>query len=106
LPAIHLPARAMVPVGLLTDVVQRLWPWHIPAEYGAIYTCANAVWVDERFATTAVAARPVLETFADTVRWLHESGHLSARAAGVAAAAPAVAQLVMEGESHGHQPGS
>lgn len=80
LPTVYLPARAMLPVGLLANLVQRVWPWHIPAEYGAIYTCACAAWVDDR----ASSGRPVAETFADTVRWLHDEGHLSARAAGAA----------------------
>jgi dihydroflavonol-4-reductase len=86
LPTAYLPARAMLPVGLLTGVVQRVWPWHIPAEYGAIYTCACAARVDERADTAGVAARPVTRTFADTVHWLHRGGHLSARAAGAAEA--------------------
>jgi dihydroflavonol-4-reductase len=88
LPTVYLPARAMLPLGLLTSVVQRVWPWHIPAEYGAIYTCACAVRVSESAGTNGVAARPVTETFADTVRWLHGAGHLSASGAGSAAAAP------------------
>jgi nucleoside-diphosphate-sugar epimerase len=85
LPTMYLPARAMLPLGLLTSLVQRVWPWHIPAEYGAIYTCACAVRVDERADTLDIAARPVASTFADTVRWLHHDGHLSTRAAGTAA---------------------
>lgn len=89
LPTVYLPARAMLPLGLLTTLVQRVWPWHIPAEYGAIYTCACAVRVGGRAGTGGIAARPVTETFADTVRWLHGAGHLSASAAGSAAVQPA-----------------
>ncbi|TDV41071.1 NAD-dependent epimerase/dehydratase family protein [Actinophytocola oryzae] len=88
LPTVHLPARAMLPFGLLTSLAQRFWPWHIPAEYGAIYTCACAARVGERAPTFGVAARPATETFTDTVRWLHRAGLLSARAAGAAAAVP------------------
>jgi dihydroflavonol-4-reductase len=84
LPAVFLPARAMVPIGLLTDLVQRVWPWHIPAEYGAIYTCACATRVAEDAGTYGIGPRPVTETVGDTVRWLRESGHLSARQAGSA----------------------
>lgn len=86
LPTVYLPARAMLPLGLLTTLVQRVWPWHIPAEYGAIYTCACAARVGESAGTGGIAARPLTETFADTVRWLHSAGHLSASAAGSAAA--------------------
>lgn len=84
LPTIFLPARAMIPVGLFADLVQRVWPWHIPAEYGAIYTCACDTRVAGNAGTPGIAPRPVTETVADTVRWLHESGHLSARQAGPA----------------------
>ncbi|MDQ3787533.1 MAG: NAD-dependent epimerase, partial [Actinomycetota bacterium] len=80
LPAVHLPARAMLPLGLVTGLVQRVWPWHIPAEYGAIYTCACRARVAEHAGT----ARPIAETFADTVRWLRGAGLLTPRAAGQA----------------------
>ena len=82
LPAVHLPAAAMLPVGVLAGWLQRMWPWHVPAEYGAIYTCACATRVSD--AALAAAPRPVAETFADTVAWLHRAGHLSGRAAGKA----------------------
>ncbi|GAA3796102.1 SDR family NAD(P)-dependent oxidoreductase [Sphaerisporangium flaviroseum] len=84
LPALFLPARAMIPVGLLADRVQRVWPWHIPAEYGAIYTCACATRVAENADTGGIGPRPVAETVRDTVRWLHESGQVTARQAGLA----------------------
>ncbi|MDQ2586815.1 NAD-dependent epimerase/dehydratase family protein [Saccharothrix yanglingensis] len=84
LPTAHLPARAMLPLGLVTGLVQRVWPWHIPAEYGALYTCACAARVAE--GASGRAGRPLVETFADTVRWLHREGLLSTRAAGTAAA--------------------
>jgi hypothetical protein len=85
LPTVYLPARAMLPLGALMGLVQRVWPWHIPAEYGAIYTCACAARVEEE--ASARPGRPPEETFADTVRWLHDKGLLSARAAGTLAAA-------------------
>lgn len=84
LPSIHLPARAMLPLGALVGLLQRVWPWHIPAEYGAIYTCACAAGATET--VYAHSSRPMEETFTDTVRWLHAEGLLSARAAGTAAA--------------------
>jgi dihydroflavonol-4-reductase len=74
---VYLPARAMLPVGMLTTVVQRLWPWHIPAEYGAVYTCACATRTDEGVDTNGIEARPVTETFADTVQWLLHAGRLA-----------------------------
>jgi nucleoside-diphosphate-sugar epimerase len=82
LPAARLPARGMLPLGKLVDALQLAWPWHLPAEYGAIYTCA----CDAHVLAPTEPARPVTETFADTVSWLYEHGHLSARMAGRVAA--------------------
>lgn len=79
LPAIRLPARGLLPVGAFADGVQRVWPWHLPVSYGAIYTCACATRVAEQAGADGIA---VTDTFADTVRWLHRHGHLSDRAAG------------------------
>ncbi|MEV7008614.1 NAD-dependent epimerase/dehydratase family protein [Streptosporangium sp. NPDC051022] len=84
LPTVFLPARAMVPVGLLAGLAQRAWPWHIPAEYGALYICACATRIDENADMHGIVPRPVVETVGDTVRWLRERGHLSARQAGTA----------------------
>ncbi|MEU9835288.1 NAD-dependent epimerase/dehydratase family protein [Streptosporangium sp. NPDC048047] len=89
LPAAFPPAAAMIPVGLLADLVQRVWPWHIPAEYGAIHTCAHAGRPAGTAGTGGITPRPLAETVGDTVRWLCESGHLSAGRAGLARRAPA-----------------
>ncbi|WP_119730399.1 NAD-dependent epimerase/dehydratase family protein [Thermomonospora amylolytica] len=82
LPAVFAPAAALVPVGLLADLVQRAWPWHIPAPYGAIYVCARATRVGEDAPTGGIAPRPFNRTLEETVRWLYRAGHLSARQAG------------------------
>ncbi|MFC9324651.1 NAD-dependent epimerase/dehydratase family protein [Kitasatospora sp. NPDC057015] len=87
LPALYLPARAMLPFGRLTGAVQHVWPWHIPAEYGAVYTCAVAVPA-EGDAPLGIAPRPVAETMADTVRWLYEQRHVTGRQAGRQAGPP------------------
>ena len=89
LPAVHLPARALLPAGVLAGWLQRVWPWHLPVEYGAIYTCACATRVHPDAA--APPARPLVATFADTVAWLHRTGHVSTRAAGRALLAREVA---------------
>jgi nucleoside-diphosphate-sugar epimerase len=85
LPALFLPPRALIPVGRLADGLQRVWPWPLPAQYGAIYVCANAVPVAVDAPAGPGGARPVAETFRDTVAWLHATGHLSDRQAGTAA---------------------
>ncbi|MFJ5925623.1 NAD-dependent epimerase/dehydratase family protein [Kitasatospora sp. NPDC092948] len=85
LPALHLPARAMLPVGAAADLLQRAWPWHLPAEYGAVWTCAHAVPVEAGASTGGLRPRPAAETMADTVRWLHGRGLLTDRQAGAIA---------------------
>ncbi|MEV6710407.1 NAD-dependent epimerase/dehydratase family protein [Lentzea sp. NPDC051208] len=65
LPAVFLPAAALAPVGLAADALQRVWPWPVPVQGGAIRTCRNA----QRFVSSELA-RPLAETMADTVRWL------------------------------------
>jgi prepilin-type processing-associated H-X9-DG protein len=78
----------MLPVGVLTRLIQPIWPFHIPAEYGGVYICMCDGHVDEReSAPLGITARPVTDTVADTVRWLYQRGLLSQRQAGRAAAA-------------------
>jgi dihydroflavonol-4-reductase len=87
LPTVYLPARTMLPVGMAAGVVQRAWPFHIPAEYGAIYISSCATRVEESAcAPLDIAPRPVTATMADTVRWLHRQGLLTDRQAGSLAA--------------------
>ncbi|MEV0407196.1 NAD-dependent epimerase/dehydratase family protein [Actinoallomurus sp. NPDC050550] len=98
LPALVLPARAVLPVGAAADLAQPFWPWHIPAEYGAVYTCAHATPVAADADTCGVAPRPVRRTVADTVRWLRAESLLTARQAGHAARpAPDAVTLVPDG---------
>ncbi|GAA3865749.1 SDR family NAD(P)-dependent oxidoreductase [Streptomyces sedi] len=85
LPAVRLPARALVPVGLAADAFRRVWPWPVPAEYGAIYTCLCDTRVAEHAEGLGCRPRPLGETVRDTVAWLHQSGRLSDRQAGLAA---------------------
>jgi len=91
LPTLFLPARAMLPFAYATDLVQRVWPWHIPAEYGACYVCVCDARPQEGEASPGPAPRPFSETLTDTVRWLHRSGRLTAAQAGRAAATNRVA---------------
>jgi dihydroflavonol-4-reductase len=87
LPTAFLPARAMLPVGWLTSLVQPVWPLHIPAEYGGLYICMCAAKVaDGCGAPLGIQPRPVTETIADTVRWLRHKGLLTDRQAGLAGA--------------------
>ncbi|MFG2720587.1 NAD-dependent epimerase/dehydratase family protein [Streptomyces sp. NPDC048416] len=84
LPALFLPPRPMLPLMVFADVLQRVWPWHIPAEYGALYTCLHAAPVDANASTYGILPRPIFDTMTDSVRWLYQAGHVSARQAGLA----------------------
>ncbi|WP_431682717.1 NAD-dependent epimerase/dehydratase family protein [Kitasatospora sp. KL5] len=84
LPAARLPGRAMLPAARLVDVLQRWWPWHIPAEYGAAYTCVHAVPVAADTAAGGPAPRPIEQTMAETAHWLYREGLLTRRQAGAA----------------------
>lgn len=86
LPAVFFPARAMAPIGRCADLVQRVWPWHIPAGHGALYACANARPVARETVLEPIPPRPVEDTHVETVAWLHRTGLISARQAGTAAA--------------------
>jgi nucleoside-diphosphate-sugar epimerase len=90
LPTGYLPAATMLPVGLLAGLLQRVWPFHIPAEYGAVYTCFCATKVEDG-APLGIQPRPAAETMTDTVRWLHQRGLLSTRQAGAPARHPSTA---------------
>lgn len=86
LPTVYLPARPMLPIGLLANALQKAWKWRIPAEYGAIYTAMCATRVDENASSNGIPSRPVIESMRDTVRWLHSTGLLTDRQAGQAVA--------------------
>ncbi|MFD7659223.1 SDR family NAD(P)-dependent oxidoreductase [Actinosynnema sp. NPDC059797] len=79
LPAVFLPAGLMGPVGRFTDLVQPVWPWHVPAEHEAIATVGAAVRVDPAASTLDLKPRPFADTVADTVRWLVDTGAVSPR---------------------------
>lgn len=88
LPTVFLPARTMLPVGALTSLIQPVWPYHIPAEYGGIYICVcDARVAEDASVPLGIRPRPVAETLADSVRWLHGTGLLTDRQAGLATAA-------------------
>lgn len=87
LPTLFLPAVTMLPLGMFASAVQRVVPVHLPAEYAAIYTNMVGAPVDTS-ATDALLGReatPFARTLADSVRWLHQAGHLRGRLAGRAA---------------------
>lgn len=83
-PTITLPRRLMLGIGSLTDVVQRRTRARLPWSQEAIWiTNAAARCNDARVREDlGVTFRPIEETFADTVRWLLDAGHVNPRQAG------------------------
>jgi len=84
LPTVTVPAGLLLPVGRAVQVLQRIVPFHIPAEFEGIYVS----WCAARYDNTrtqqelGVAPRDLQATLTDTVRWLVEQGHISPRQAG------------------------
>ena len=85
LPAVHLPAAALLPVTAMADLLSHTTGIRLPAQYGAVYICRTARAVDTATADRLLGAtRPLSETLTDTVRWLHATGRISRRLAGAA----------------------
>ncbi|MFC0529836.1 SDR family NAD(P)-dependent oxidoreductase [Phytohabitans kaempferiae] len=82
-----LPARGMLPFAYAASLFQRVWPWYIPAEYGACYVCACDARSADAPPALGLRPRPLVETIADTVRWLHGARLLSDGQAGTAVSA-------------------
>jgi hypothetical protein len=85
LPTAFLPARPMLPFAYAMDLVQRVWPWHIPAEYGACYVCACDARPADVPSAFGPRPRPFVETLSDALYWLYRRGLLSTAQAGLAA---------------------
>jgi dihydroflavonol-4-reductase len=88
LPHVTLPAATLLPVTALATAAQRVLPFHVPAEYEGTQVLHHDTRYDDSRAREelGITPRPLEETFADAVRWLHQAGHVSARQAGRAAA--------------------
>jgi nucleoside-diphosphate-sugar epimerase len=82
------PARVMLAGGAAADAAQRILPFRLPLHREGPWTMINSRPGDDSRTREelGVTFRPPSEAIADTVRWLHETGHISARQAGRAAA--------------------
>jgi nucleoside-diphosphate-sugar epimerase len=83
-PAITLPRRFMLGVGSVTDAVQRRTTVRLPWSREAFWILNCAARCDDARVREdlGVGSRPIEDTFADTVRWLLDAGHVSPRHAG------------------------
>jgi hypothetical protein len=91
LPCLFLPASMMLPVAWVASGVQRVIPIHVPVEYEGVLIYRYDTRCDDSRARLelGVRPRPLATTYADTVRWLHATGQVADRQAGVAAVSPA-----------------
>jgi dihydroflavonol-4-reductase len=88
LPAVRVPSAVGVASGLMADAAQRVAPFRLPLNSAGPWLGSHTVPGDDRAtrAELGVTFRPAPQAIADTVRWLYEAGHISARQAGRAAA--------------------
>ncbi|MGA5304084.1 NAD-dependent epimerase/dehydratase family protein [Nucisporomicrobium flavum] len=84
LPHVISPARMMLPFTAMATAAQRVLPVHLPAEYEGVLLHAYDTRFDDSPAREelGVHPRPLVDTYRDTVRWLYDTGRLTARQAG------------------------
>jgi len=81
LPFVTFPSWFLAAFGHTADIVQRRLPARLPWTGEGIWVLNCAARCDDSKARTelGIEARPLRETFADTIHWLREVGHLSPR---------------------------
>jgi dihydroflavonol-4-reductase len=90
LPVVYVPWQVLMPLAWALQYVQKAVPFHIPAEYGAIYACSCQPRFDDSAIVVPNDSVPhtLEQTFTDSVRWLYEQGQLTRTQAGRALTAP------------------
>jgi dihydroflavonol-4-reductase len=78
------------------DVAQRILPFRLPFNFGGVWEVTHGRPTDASATEQdlGVRFRPLEESIADMLEWLHAAGHLTARQAG-RAAAPAPSPTVV-----------
>ena len=86
-PAMPLPKGVMLGIGSLTDAVQRLTKARLPWSRESVWIVNCAARCDGSRVREDLGLEPrsIEETFADTVLWLLEAGHITAKQAGLLA---------------------
>ena len=82
------PAPLVLGMTAAGDVVQRVLPFRLPFNFGGVWVGTHGGPIDASATERdlGVRFRPFDDSIADTLRWLHEAGHLTDRQAGRAAA--------------------
>lgn len=83
------PGPMLRGVGRLVDAAKRVVPFEHSMNHEGMVFLTQGVPTDDSgtFEELGIRLRPVDETLRDTLRWLHETGQLTAKQAGEAAAA-------------------
>lgn len=84
IPTVPIPDRAAVAAGRAGDIVQRVLPVRLPFNREGPWILADSARADASATERELGIRfqPIAQSIADTVRWLAESGTISARQAG------------------------
>ena len=95
---VTLPAPLVLGMAAAGDVAQRVLPFRLPFNFGGPWVAANGGPIDASATEEhlGVRFRPLEDSIADTLRWLHAAGHLTDRQAGLAGApapSPTLASL-------------
>jgi nucleoside-diphosphate-sugar epimerase len=82
------PAPLVLGMTAVGDVVQRVLPFRLPFNFGAVWVATHGTPIDASATERdlGVRFRPPEDSIADMLRWLHTAGHLTDRQAGLAAA--------------------
>jgi dihydroflavonol-4-reductase len=84
LPLLVVPSAIMLPLSWTLSAVQRVTPFHLPADHeGVVFMRSDTRCDDSRAREQfGIQPRPLTETYRDTIRWLHRTGQLTTRQAG------------------------
>lgn len=101
LPYVPVPTPVLLPMAWAVSAVQRVVPVHLPAEYEGVQIASRRARCDTSATQRdlGVTARPLAQTMADAVRWLHRAGHVTARQAGRAVAGPTASVRESNGQA-------
>jgi nucleoside-diphosphate-sugar epimerase len=81
------PASLVLGMTAAGDAVQRVLPFRLPFHFGGVWVATHGGPIDASATERDldVRFRPVEDSIADMLRWLHHAGHLTDRQAGRAA---------------------
>jgi dihydroflavonol-4-reductase len=84
LPLLIVPSALMLPMTWTASTVQRVTPFHLPADHEGVLITRSANRCDDSRARDdfGIQPRPLAETYRDTIRWLHRTGRLTDRQVG------------------------